>query len=705
LDTIAVLLVDDNPELADLTATYLEREDEQFDVTTVATASEALDRLSESTCDCIVSDYEMPGQNGIEFLTAVREAYADLPFILYTGKGSETVASDAISSGVTDYLQKESGTSQYTVLANRIRNVVEQYRSAAALKNSKKRLSLLIEQSPIGVLEYNEDFEIVRLNEKGESILGYSEEELLGDTWERLVTEESYQNVDAVTDALAEARGGYHSVDRNVRKDGEEIICEWHNRVITDEHDDVVAIISLFQDITDRKERQRELERYEAYLEGSTDIITVLDDNGQIQYQSPSVTRILGFDRGELVGQNGFEFVHPDDRESTLEVFERLSTGAESRVEAEARFRTASGEWRWLDIRGTDYRDNPDIEGIVVNSRDITARKQHEQELRESSARLKALFDESPDMINVHDIDGNIVEPNPRLCEQTGFSKAELLEMKVWDLDVKLDPAEAKSLWQEMDEDAQRKITSEYHRKNGSTFPVEIHVRRHDADGEQRFIAISRDISERRQREEQLEQFASVVSHDLKNPLKVAEGHLELARETGESRHFDSVQQAHERMFELIENLLTLSREGEQVGALDVVDVGTVAESCWQSVETADATLRTDSAPHIHANRERLKQLLENLIGNAVEHGGTAVTVTVGRLPGGFYVEDDGAGIAIDDQEELFRPGYSGTEGGTGFGLSIAKQVTDAHDWEITPDSSDAGGARFEITGVEIEPS
>lgn len=129
IDTIRVLHVDDEPSFSDLVATFLEREDDRITVHTATRADEGRKMLSNHEIDCIVSDHDMPGQNGIEFLETVREEYPDLPFILYTGKGSEEVASEAISKGVSDYLQKGSDTDQYTVLANRIINLVTQYRA------------------------------------------------------------------------------------------------------------------------------------------------------------------------------------------------------------------------------------------------------------------------------------------------------------------------------------------------------------------------------------------------------------------------------------------------------------------------------------------------------------------------------------------------------------------------------------------------
>jgi signal transduction histidine kinase len=210
------------------------------------------------------------------------------------------------------------------------------------------------------------------------------------------------------------------------------------------------------------------------------------------------------------------------------------------------------------------------------------------------------------------------------------------------------------------------------------------------------------EASERLQAQnEQLEQFASVVSHDLRNPLNVAEGRLELAQEECESDHLDDVRRAHERMSARIDNLLTLAREGEQVGALESVDLADLTQDCWRNVATAEATLTITGERAIQADRSRLQQLLENLMRNAVEHGGDDVTVTVGALDGGFYVEDDGPGIPEGVRENVFEEAYSTSEDGTGFGLRIVEQVAQAHGWHVRVTDSSQGGARFEITGVE----
>ncbi len=217
---------------------------------------------------------------------------------------------------------------------------------------------------------------------------------------------------------------------------------------------------------------------------------------------------------------------------------------------------------------------------------------------------------------------------------------------------------------------------------------------------------------ERQQAREQLrrerdrfEEFASVVSHDLRNPLQTASGRTDLLASEVESEHIPPLERALSRMEALIEDLLTLAREGMQVEAVEDVDVATLAAEAWQTTDNAAATLRVEpDRLRIRADESRLRQLLENLFRNSVEHGGDEVTVTLGELPDrrGFYVADDGPGIPPEDRGEVFDAGYTTAGSGTGFGLSIVKQVAEAHGWAVSVTDADGGGARFEITGVEF---
>ena len=202
---------------------------------------------------------------------------------------------------------------------------------------------------------------------------------------------------------------------------------------------------------------------------------------------------------------------------------------------------------------------------------------------------------------------------------------------------------------------------------------------------------------------DRLEEFASTVSHDLRNPLNVAQGRVTLAREEYDSEHLTLAQGALERIQELIDDMLTLARAGNEVSEFESVNLASLTENCWKNVATAEATLSVDINRTIRADRSRLQQLLENLLRNAVEHGGNTVTITIGALDDGFYIEDDGLGIAENERNKVFETGYSTTKDGTGFGLSIVKQIATAHGWEISVTEGSEGGARFEVRGVEID--
>ncbi|WP_267643287.1 PAS domain-containing protein [Haloarchaeobius amylolyticus] len=200
---------------------------------------------------------------------------------------------------------------------------------------------------------------------------------------------------------------------------------------------------------------------------------------------------------------------------------------------------------------------------------------------------------------------------------------------------------------------------------------------------------------------ERLDQFASVVAHDLRNPLTIAMGFLDVAEETGDPGHFEEVAAAHDRMERLIEDLLTLARGGTAITDPEEIDIGTVAVEAWGYVDTVDATLSAAAdVPTVAGDGGRLTQLFENLFRNAVEHAGADVTVSVGPLAGedgAFYVEDDGDGIPPEKREEVFESGVTSNEGGTGFGLSIVEEIASVHGWKVSLTEGSYGGARFEF--------
>jgi PAS domain S-box-containing protein len=495
---LRVLHADDQPDLHPLVEAHLRRDRPDATVERVESADAALDALAESGYDCVISDYDMPGSDGLELLDSVRETHPDLPFVLFTGKGSEEIASEAISAGVTDYVQK-GDPSQFRVLANRVTDAVESYRTAAALAENKRRLRTLISNLPGLVYRARPE-----------------------DPWRM-----------TFVDGRAEEVTGYPAE---------------------------------------------------------------------------------AFERGEVTF--GSDLIHPEDRG---DVDDAVSGAIETNdtFEVTYRIRTESGTLRHVWEQGEAVVEDGEpvaLEGFVM---DITDRRERERRLRRQNERL--------------------------------------------------------------------------------------------------------------------DEFASTVSHDLRNPLNVATGRLSMV-DSGDP-NVEKAKRALERMNLLIDDLLALARDGRAVEDPQPVELAPLVRECWRAVGDAGATLRVETERTVSGERGQLRRALENLLRNAVEHGSTngraspddaverptsegdaehgpadgrgaadgdGVTVTVGDLDDGtgFFVADDGPGIAESEREAVFERGHTTQRGGTGFGLTIVERIAAAHGWDVVVTESESGGARFEFRGV-----
>ncbi|MGB9985485.1 sensor histidine kinase [Salarchaeum japonicum] len=194
---------------------------------------------------------------------------------------------------------------------------------------------------------------------------------------------------------------------------------------------------------------------------------------------------------------------------------------------------------------------------------------------------------------------------------------------------------------------------------------------------------------------------ASMISHELRNPLDVATAHLQAARETGRSEHFETVADAHDRMERIIRDVLTLERDPDAIDPTDQLALKNAVTDAWQAIDTTDATLNiTDTLPTVLADAAQVHRLFENLFRNAVEHAGKTVTVRVGPLENvenGIFIADDGNGIPAAEADAVFTPGYSTENAGTGLGLAIVNRIVTAHGWTIRLTTAQSGGARFEV--------
>lgn len=245
----------------------------------------------------------------------------------------------------------------------------------------------------------------------------------------------------------------------------------------------------------------------------------------------------------------------------------------------------------------------------------------------------------------------------------------------------------------------------------------------HDVTEEERHRErLAEQTAELERQNERLDRFASVLSHDLRNPLSVARGWTDvLAEDDVNEDALERVRNAHDRIDTIVDDTLALARSGTDP-ELEPVALDELARRAWESVESggrveSSGRLVVDANAVVMADPDRTMRLFENLFRNAVEHAGRDVRVTVGLLGAdgesvsdrahdgaddgvGFFVADDGPGVDARDRDAVFEYGVSGDSGGTGLGLAIVRDVAEAHGWTVELDSTESGGARFAVRGL-----
>jgi PAS domain S-box-containing protein len=454
-------------------------------------------------------------------------------------------------------------------------------------------------------------------------------------------------------------------------------------------------------------------------VEESPDIATIIDSDGAITYVSPSVTRTLGYEPEELVGEVGYGYQHPDDRDTVADAIETIQTNPADTQMIETRFRRADGSWCWIEATLQNRFDDPDISGILVNSRDVSQRKRQEQQYQKLAEEYQTLLESVKDnifFITVESAGSECVFRFERLNqayeERTGITT---------------DEVRGKTPTEVFGEDLGAQLRANYRQcvnarepiSYEEEVPVETGARFWQTvltpvsiNGEvTQIIGITRNITERvkqerqlRSQNEQLDEFVSVVSHDLRNPLNVAQGRAELLASDCDSEHFPLIIDSLDRMEEIISDMLTLARQGKIVSDPEPIELVNIVGASWKTVRTDEATIEIEDEVTISGDRSRLQNLFENLFRNALEHGGADVTVRVGQIDAaGIYVEDTGPGIPEDEREAAFDPGHTSVSDGTGLGLTIVKRIAEAHGWQVAVVDGTDGGARFEFADVDFD--
>jgi PAS domain S-box-containing protein len=311
---VNVLHVDDEPDLASLTREFLEREFPNFSLDYRQDATAALTYLQRNECHCIVSDYQMPGMDGLELLREVREEHPRLPFVLFTGQGSEEIASKAISAGVDEYIQKAGGTERYTVLGNRIENLVDGYLAQEQLSVMKRAM----DSAPIGILltdPHREDNPIVYCNDGFAKLTGYRRHEILGRNCRFLQGDRT--DPDTVTE-LRKAIDAEQPVSEDVlnyRADGKPFWNRLDNAPVYDQSEELLRYVGFQRDITEQRRAQEQMREA---LDRISDAFFALDLDWRFTYVNEEAEGLLDRKQADLVGTNVWaEF--PAARESIFE--------------------------------------------------------------------------------------------------------------------------------------------------------------------------------------------------------------------------------------------------------------------------------------------------------------------------------------------------------------------------------------------------
>jgi PAS domain S-box-containing protein len=455
-------------------------------------------------------------------------------------------------------------------------------------------------------------------------------------------------------------------------------------------------------------------QRLAALFNSSPDAILVVAPSGEILRANDRVRDVLGWDPDTLEGES-VELLVPDTVSDHASLRDSFFENPETRpmgAGLDLRAKREDASTIPVDISLSPIEDDGDgPPDVLAAVRDVT----EQETLRR---KYRTLLETAPDAAFVVGVDsGEILEANAAAAELLGADESAVVGR------------DAVTLVPESDRERYAGLLSlgrgervrhsrfengddiEVTTADGRRVPVAVSAQRVDAAGEDVVLTMLRDVSERREYEaslnrqiDRLERLAQVLSHDLRNPLNVAEGNLEMARETEDFDRLDEVAGAHERMREIIDEALTMVRSGNDVETVDPVSVAEFARECWANVSTGEATLDVDSPGIVYADEGRLAHLFENLFRNAIEHAGDGATVRVGVVEDSFYVADDGPGIPEGEREAVFELGWTTADAGSGLGLNIVADIAAAHGWTVAVGESVDGGARFDFEQVHTAP-
>lgn len=735
MSTIKVLHVDDDQPLVDVSKTFLEKYNDNFEVMTTTDPTTVIDYASG--VDCIVSDYNMPQINGLELLELIKGEYPHLPFILFTGKGSEEIASDAITAGVDDYLQKGS-SDQYHLLSTRIKNIVDKQR----IKAERNRGLEAIESARDSIGIVDPDGYFIYVNNSFSELLGYSCDALHEMHWRDLYeSENDILNVKNNILTKVREKGEWKGETQWVREDGEVIWIDQSLSMTTDGH-----LICTAKNIDVKVKRKQKFKQQEEIINQSInqldDIYFFVNSDGELENWNIILKEVTGYTNNEIDSMNIVDFFTGFDKQSVETTLVRVLDGwGGQRLTAEINTKDGSSIRYEINLsRIADEQGN--VIGLCGIGRETSDAEELRRKLEINEQALSALYSTSTNSKLTFDqkIDQILKLSQERL--QTPLVainriKDEELIVEYINSDGDIEPGvscplsqsfcrltvdqkesvvveKSKDEWV-IDDPAYQKFGFETYIGSSIYVRGELYGTLCFGDTERtqyefttfekRFVEllaqwISYELEERqakeelRQQNERLNEFTRIVSHDMRNPLGVASGRVALARDTGDLSHLNDVIEALDRMDDIISYLLKISRGSKWADEPTELDIQQVAEQAWDFVDVPETAELYTEPVTITADYNGLLHLFENLFRNSLDYVGRNVTVRVGHCDGGFYVEDNGNSGSIDD---IFSDVSISITEGESIGLSIVNSIATSHGWEITPKESEDGGARFEF--------
>lgn len=726
--TIRVLHAEDDDAFRELVATALGREAD-IEVVSAATPAAACSRLREERFDCVLSDYDGPEESGA-FLPVIEMSGESVPCILLTGAERTAVDPAAIEAGVDDYVRKGAMTGQFDLLADRVRNHVERYRS-------RHRYRALFEEGAGPMTVHRADTgELVDVNQQFADHMGYSREEAAELTMADLCPDDDPEyTLETAHRYLERAANGdqqrFEWVTPTV--DGDRVPVE-----VTLKRMDVAGearILATVQDITDRWEREAELDAYRQNLEqlhrAARDILASESRAAVVEGVVDAAMDVFEADACSigLPDDDGLRLVAA--RGETANARRRCSLANEARAQRKT---AIDGDTLAVPlashgvfvVEGTESTAGDPMELAEILTSHATValdRADREAELTASHQRMASLSAAFPDYAFLYDVTGTVIDR--LLSPESDGDSAELEDVTGKTLDHVLASEDAAAVRETM------RRAVETGAVQSVEYPIETldGIRWYEAriaplpsvDGP-KVVLVARDTTTRKAYEEQLErqndrldEFASLVSHDLRNPLNVIHGRLDLlqaaATQKSVQEHASAALSAAERMDGLIGDLLTLARTDEYDITPEVVPLTDVVSQAWATVPGSRAALDHPDDVTIHADAGELVRLFENLFRNAVEHGSVAdrptadgpdVTVTIEAAGDTLTIADDGPGIPPENRDVIFESGFSTSRDGTGYGLDIVRRIARGHGWTVCVGESADGGARFDIEGVTL---